>query len=636
METLHMITHSLGWAILHSIWQGLLLFLLLKLVLRTIPDRYSSARYYTAVGFLMTQVAWFFVNFFSRLSFSVTIPIATSSKTVGNTVNQTVPASSSFVPDSLSQITIWFNEHTQLISTVYLLGMMLLLIRLTYNIVQTNNLRTIGTTPVTRDWQSNIDRCIERLRISKNVRVYFSNKVHTPVTMGSLKPVILIPIAIVNQLSTAEAEAILLHELAHIKRNDFLLNIFQMLVETIMFYNPFVWLISSIIRTEREHCCDDIVVQTTDQKMPYAKALASIETYRQAPEHIAMAATGNKNYLLNRIKRIMEMKKTNINQSQLISVSFVVLLTIASVVFLSSNIYAQKKDGDKDKKKKEKTVIIKEERIVIEDDNGNKKVYTSLDDIPKKEREKLEKAFEGSDATILVGPKKKVLVRAYSTDEMNKDADNNNVNIDIDLTEEAIISATKVAKEAINAASEALEEIDITQLIDSALESIDWDEVKQEIREAQATSKQAANEANKSIVITKKVRSEHVQEAHKELEEAREELALARRELAEARRELSEVHHRSGTTIDLGSAGKAMHKGLMEYSNRHKEMLASMENDGLINKKKGYTIEKKGRKLYIDGIKQSEEVYKKYEPMMDAKDMKIRYKKNSISIDVTD
>jgi beta-lactamase regulating signal transducer with metallopeptidase domain len=113
----------------------------------------------------------------------------------------------------------------------------------------------------------------------------------------------------VEELGPEGLEAILLHELAHISRADYLINIFQSAIETLLFFNPFVWRMSSVIRREREHCCDDLVVAFTEQPLAYARALSSLARQHAAPlPAIALAATGQQPLLFNRIKRIIEMK----------------------------------------------------------------------------------------------------------------------------------------------------------------------------------------------------------------------------------------------------------------------------------------------------------------------------------------
>ena len=161
--------------------------------------------------------------------------------------------------------------------------------------------------------------------------------------IGALKPVILLPIATINYLTTEQVETILLHELAHIKRHDYLLNIFQTIAETILFFNPFVWLISRIIRREREHCCDDIVIANMSSPLPYAKALAMLENTRLEANNVALAATGNKQQLLGRIKRIMGTRKNKLNYTQLTIVIVVVLaVTLTVATFTYTQSFAQK------------------------------------------------------------------------------------------------------------------------------------------------------------------------------------------------------------------------------------------------------------------------------------------------------
>lgn len=110
-----------------------------------------------------------------------------------------------------------------------------------------------------------------------------------------------------------------MHELAHIKRNDYLINILQTIVETILFFNPFVWLISAIIRREREHCCDDLVLLHTREPLNYATALAALASYPGNASGLLVAASGQSYPLFHRIKRILEMKKNPFSYSRMVA-----------------------------------------------------------------------------------------------------------------------------------------------------------------------------------------------------------------------------------------------------------------------------------------------------------------------------
>src|SRR5205814_3969509 len=125
--------------------------------------------------------------------------------------------------------------------------------------------------------------------------------VDSPCVLGWLKPIILVPISATTGLSPQQIEGILAHELAHVRRNDYLVNLAQTVVETVLFYHPAVWWISRTIRQEREHCCDDIAAQTAGDARGYARALVAMEELRQAQQcepmlvggRLALAARGN-------------------------------------------------------------------------------------------------------------------------------------------------------------------------------------------------------------------------------------------------------------------------------------------------------------------------------------------------------
>src|SRR5690606_29706172 len=156
-----------------------------------------------------------------------------------------------------------------------------------------------------------------KLQIKQRVRFHLSEKVSVPMVLGHLKPIILFPVALVSNLELAQVEAILTHELAHIKRRDYLLNLLKVAIETILFFNPFVWLLSRHIETEREHACDDIVMMWTLSPIAYAQALMSVELLKTTPVPMhAMAAVGKKYHLLHRMQRITNMEKKRIHARQ--------------------------------------------------------------------------------------------------------------------------------------------------------------------------------------------------------------------------------------------------------------------------------------------------------------------------------
>jgi beta-lactamase regulating signal transducer with metallopeptidase domain len=144
----------------------------------------------------------------------------------------------------------------------------------------------------------------QQIGFSKKIKIWISHHIEVPATIGFLKPVILIPFASINHLTAYQLEAIILHELSHIKRNDYLVNLMISIVETILFFNPFIAAFVKIIKRERENCCDDLVLQYRYDPHSYATALLQLEQTRVSNVQLALGAVSGKKQLLNRIKRI--------------------------------------------------------------------------------------------------------------------------------------------------------------------------------------------------------------------------------------------------------------------------------------------------------------------------------------------
>ena len=172
-----------------------------------------------------------------------------------------------------------------------------------------------------------------QLGISKELTLNLSDKILIPFTVGFLKPVILLPLSMINQLTTEQTEAILLHELAHIKRHDYLMNIIQRMIEIMLFFNPAIWLLADDIKKEREFCCDDLVLRNVDNPSDYARALALLEENRINMNNLAMAVTGYRKFnLFHRIQRLTNMKNLQSNpKHQLLAILaiFVISLSLA-------------------------------------------------------------------------------------------------------------------------------------------------------------------------------------------------------------------------------------------------------------------------------------------------------------------
>lgn len=333
------LVRALGWSILHALWQAFFVYACLKVVLKLWPMASARIKYNLSFFALSGIFAWFLITFYQQWH------TITAAKEL---LVQYIPAHPADMaalaaqpvapyPGQLEMVMLFPSLELcfPILVTLYLAGMLLMTIKLTSDLLQLQHIRTTMVEPMGEVWEKHLQRLMGRLKLSRPVKLLVSRYIQVPVMLGFLKPVILLPVAMVNNLSEEQLEAILLHELAHVKRNDYLLNIFQSIVETILFFNPFVWLISRIIRQEREHCCDDLVIAGTVQPLHYAKALMALETYRLTSNPMAMAAADDKQHLFHRIKRIMEMKTKHLNYSQKLLAVLIIATALVSIAWLN-------------------------------------------------------------------------------------------------------------------------------------------------------------------------------------------------------------------------------------------------------------------------------------------------------------
>lgn len=300
---------ALGYAIANSLWQAALLWLLATIINNI--GKLSAARKYTvSVIAQFAGFVWFLftLNFYYTKSTEALLQVKLneSLSTAPYFYEPTVDSFSS----GLSFVMIKAEQWLPYLSLAYLVMLVFLCIRFTRAFVYTSQIRHKGLHKAEVDLRLFVKRTAAALGIKKEVLIYYSEIVKGPLTIGFLKPIILIPVASINNLSTEQVEAILLHELAHIKRLDFLLNIMQSVVELMLFFNPFIQLLGKEIKKERENSCDDWVLQFQYNPAMYAQALLQIAIYQSKPA-LAMNASSNKGDLLPRVKRMLNKQEKN-------------------------------------------------------------------------------------------------------------------------------------------------------------------------------------------------------------------------------------------------------------------------------------------------------------------------------------
>jgi uncharacterized protein (TIGR03435 family) len=307
-----------GWTLVHFLWQGAGIALLAALGLQLLRARRPQLRYLTACAALAAMLAApvvtaFVITSSPRVPFADSIRVLRSPEGAAVGVAVSPPRSQASGAGAAtaqrSELTLPAGIDTgtlfSVLVTLWLTGVVVLLTRLTAGCWRIRKLQAVARFEQPSRWQPLAEEIAARLGLARRFTVIETVRVATPTVIGWLRPVILLPIAAMTGLSPRQVEAILAHELAHIRRHDFLINLLQTLAETMLFYHPAVWWISGRIRTEREHCCDDVAVAMSGDPAEYAAALAELAAWSIAHPPLAMAAT--RGPLVDRVRRLLRL-----------------------------------------------------------------------------------------------------------------------------------------------------------------------------------------------------------------------------------------------------------------------------------------------------------------------------------------
>jgi GWxTD domain-containing protein len=290
---------AVGWTLLHSLWEGAIIAAALAAALLAI--RSSRARYAAACVALLAMVAAFGITLVRLMP-------------EGAQTMQTVraPAFPWRVPISVDGAgplhLSGFAAALPWVASVWIAGVWIFYLWHVAGWISICRLRRRGVCCAPERWQRQLARLSAQLRLSRPIRLLESCLVDAPIVLGHFRPVILMPIGLLAGLPVGQVEAILLHELAHIRRCDYLVNLLQRAAEGLLFYHPAVWWMCRVIRAERENCCDDVVVAMSGNAHEYAVALAALEENRASGRQtFVLAATGGN--LMKRIRRLLNPKK---------------------------------------------------------------------------------------------------------------------------------------------------------------------------------------------------------------------------------------------------------------------------------------------------------------------------------------
>lgn len=302
------LAQAIGWALLHLLWQATVVAGILAAALALLRRHSANARYAASCAALMLVFA-LFAGTAWRAYEPPAAPVAPDATAA---TEEMVPVTQLPILIAAAATETWRDRALSLLATaqqslpavvaIWLAGVIVLSSRLLVSWARARRLAH-GAVEASAQWQRIASRLSDALGLRRAVRLVESAAVEVPSVIGSLRPVILIPASALTGMTPEQIEMVLAHELAHIRRHDFLVNLLQAMVETLMFYHPAVWWMSRRVRIERENCCDDLAVAVCGNPLQYARALTRLEELRSHAPAIAVAANGGS--LLDRIRRLV-------------------------------------------------------------------------------------------------------------------------------------------------------------------------------------------------------------------------------------------------------------------------------------------------------------------------------------------
>lgn len=322
----------------HSLWQGILLALIAALIMglgrRATPARRYNWLLATFLLFTISGIYTFIYQLQHIAHYQVSIRVEQGGETgfsglLQQYINQL--SSLSYVRQMLALL----NRNADMIVMAWMALIGLRMVQHGLGIKYMRQLRRNTATAIDPRWLQFVRETAERMGIKRMVKLAATGMTKVPLTLGYLKPIILVPSGLLLQLSAADLEAVLAHELAHIRRRDYLVNLLQHIVETIYCFNPAVWWVSSLIRNEREHCCDDMAIAHTGDKRNYLNALVNCQEYYLSVPAYALSFAGRRQQLTERVRRLIygTIRGTYRMEKMLLSIAVLVTMTVSLVLY---------------------------------------------------------------------------------------------------------------------------------------------------------------------------------------------------------------------------------------------------------------------------------------------------------------
>ncbi|RUT73023.1 M56 family metallopeptidase [Ancylomarina longa] len=326
------IIDATGWTLLHSLWQITILGCVIWMILQFIDKDNAHLRYAISVislGLILIASLFTFFIYISR-----------GSNPSDNIISSNVLYKFFNTKETFSETLTWsglkIEHYFPYLVKFWFLGISILSLHMLWNYIYSIKLKRYLTYPLNQKTQKLALNLMSKIGLKHNIVFKESGFVQVPSLIGYFKPVVLIPISMISGIPENQIEMIIAHELAHVRRHDYLFQFIQSILEMLFFYHPIIWWLSSVVNTEREHLCDDLAVSVCGESLTLIKALNNMEAIRKKQPELVLGFSGKKNTILNRAHRIIRPKPNSNPKLEKVLLSSVFLFLFAGL-FLFSN-----------------------------------------------------------------------------------------------------------------------------------------------------------------------------------------------------------------------------------------------------------------------------------------------------------
>lgn len=621
--------NAIGWTIIHSLWQGGAAALGCALLMVFLRRSTARTRYLAGVITLILVIVMSMVTFVSIYQPGVPgIPVTAENSNqlllTGSATNQGNVTLAAFFKN-------YFNRHLPLVVTIWLLGVLVLVLRLSGGYIYNQRLKLHRNQPLPNHWQNRLETFCRLTVIRNPINLVESALVKIPMTIGHFKPVILFPLGLATGLPRDQVEALLAHELAHILRKDYLVNILQSFVDILFFFHPGVRWISSHVRSERENCCDDIAVSLSGNSLNVAKALTNIQAYNMRTPYPAMAAVNKRlgtRGLLARIKRLVSPPAQGSGFAAG-TIGGIIPVVVLLTLMVSTNAAAafsrdmtadkspglesaqpvdQEKDREKELQKKEQEE--QEEIMALESKLKAEKMLleTKLQELVNKEKEARQQNKE-------LNKEKKEKIKILEKKLQEKEFQLQQLETRIREQKSRVREEEReIRKEVLEQEREMREEI---REQERAIIREEFREQEREMRKQEAKIRVKEAEMRKQEALMR-VEEAEMRKQQETLKRKQEELMRIqetemRKQEGKLREQEAQLRKQEAKLRAKEAEMREIEKEMQEQMDRFKEVLVNeLLRDQLISARDDYEFQFKYGKLYVNGKKQSDTLYKKY------------------------